>query len=110
MGKQKVKRAKKGKDPAHKGERTMFTIEHQNFVCRPKKAGTKPCVISTSFFDRFGFVPISSTLSTLYNSKKMKAYEELLKRDSLMESVEVHIDKKRRPAMLVDLDCILMHE
>ena len=103
MGKQKGKGAKKS-------EKTSFTNEHRNLVCRLKRAGTKPSVISTYFFNRFGFVPKSSTLSSLYNDKGMKKYEDLLKRDSLMASVETHINKSQRPTMMVDMDYILMHE
>ena len=37
-------------------------------------------------------------------------YEDLLKRDSLMDSVETHINSVQRPTMIVDLDYILIYE
>ena len=103
MGKQKDKGAKKGK-------RTKFTIEQRKFVCALRKADTKHSDISKTFSDRFGFIPKACSLATLYNDEGMKVYEDLFKRDSLMDSVETHINKLQQPTMMVDMDYILMHE
>ena len=88
----------------------MFTHEHRKYVCGLKTEDSKPSDISEAFAQRYGFRPHSSSLATLYNDEGMKVYEDLLKGDSLMDSVETHINKSQQPTLMVDLDYILMYE
>ena len=89
---------------ARKGKRTTFTHEHRKYVCGLKKAGSNYSDILESFAHRYGFQPHSSSLATPYNDKGMRVYEDLIKRDSLMDSVKTHINSVQLPTMMVDLD------
>ena len=55
--------------------REKWTMEHKMFVCRLKKEGKEQKEIKTLFKERFGVVPIHSTLATWYNDKNMAKYQ-----------------------------------
>ena len=70
----------------------------------------KPSDNSDAFYQRYGLRLPSSSLSTLYNDNGMKMCEELIKRSSLMNSVETQINRTQRPTMMIDLNYILIRE
>ena len=87
-----------------KVKKTMFTHEHRILVCGLKMGGMEPKHISDAFYQKYSLQLPSSSLSTLYNDNGTKIYKELIKRGSLMNSVETQINRKQRPTMMIDLD------
>ena len=88
----------------------MVTLQQRIHACRLRKEGKEAYQISAALHERYGLELPSSSLSSLYNAKAMKTCEDLIKRGSLMNSVEAQVNRTQQPTMMIDLDYILIHE
>ena len=89
----KRRKAQQKATGAVKGKKLTFTLEQRIHTCRLRKEGMEPYQISDALHTRYGLELSSSTLSSLYNATAMTMYEDLVKRGSLMNSVEAQVNR-----------------
>ena len=93
-----------------KGRMLNVTLQQRIYACRLRKEGKEACQISAALHEKYGLELPSSSLSSLYNAKAMKTCEDLIRRGSLMHTVEYQFNRKQRPTMMTDLDYIFILE
>ena len=73
----------------------MVILQQRIHACRLRKEGKEAYQISAAVHERYGLELPSSSLTSLYNAKAMKTCEDLIKRGSLMNSMETQVNRKQ---------------
>ena len=98
------KKQKQYKQP----KRQTYTVEQKTFARVLKKEGKEPSEIIKRFKEKYGVEVKPSTMSTWYNDKNMATHEQMVSRNTCMDSVETHVNPAQRATILLDTEYALL--